>query len=472
MAQKPYKPYYTLVFVSPEKLYISHFSKNFQLLSLHEKERSSGAESLYFAIEDALLGEILGKNTWILATELGIYRIPLERRQVQTLSPAELQQVLAVEAEPLSGISAETTILSYRFVENPSPNPSLDYEVLVFPQKSLQDLNALLHRKGSKLWGLSHPGALPCLIPELEKLSHNQSWQRVEVWPDLVYALYQSSPYQPLQRLMISNAPQLVEWELEIEEWFHRQNAPLGETILVPYRNIVTTSRSFPHLLTLEIETHLTLWLSSWVRSVFSKKPANAEILRLQPSPAPLSKEVRLFLAFFLALITSGLCIGTQSLLEKKYQKGILRLNTLKHPLDHLKENQKLFQTKQSEIEELSKQLSAEEAKFSLLKEIFSRQRERFAILLTELARHCPEDILLQHLEDQQGQLLLKGVCLRPELANQYALQLKQALNTRGWQVGNAQKKRFPQKELWEFEIPLLLLLPFTKRNREPLERF
>ena len=87
-----------------------------------------------------------------------------------------------------------------------------------------------------------------------------------------------------------------------------------------------------------------------------------------------------------------------------------------------------------------------------------TKQRERLARLLVCLAENSSEDLLVQRIDSDTGDPRIHGVCLKPELADQFAKTLAEKLRPFGWEVQAPEKQA---KNLvaggapWEFDMIL-----------------
>jgi hypothetical protein len=89
---------------------------------------------------------------------------------------------------------------------------------------------------------------------------------------------------------------------------------------------------------------------------------------------------------------------------------------------------------------------------------VLDSQRRRFARLLGTLARRGPEGVVVQRIDGTGDEVTVHGICLRPELANQLAVDLDDAVRPLGWHAEPPDKEAL---ELladggpWKFEIEL-----------------
>lgn len=450
------KSKYLLLFVLPDRSYLAGFSggKTPLLIFFQEKKRSENAMTYVDAVEEALLGVSQRLPIFILSAELWTQVLRLQHKGITQLKLEEQQQAIAFEAEIYSGISASDSKLHFYFLDQ-EPDTA-NYWFVQTRQDLFQKLEQLLERSGKRLLGIAHPGA----IPKTTNLFNSEAIaeQRVELWPDCVICVAKSFPFPKIH--IIHSLPELGDWEQEADEWFLQQGDRFCETLLISQKRLAKMSRSFQYLVTFEQESFLEEWVKNWGSVLFQKNP---QVPIIRASPRETTVSTRLFLSLFFAVFVAISCRAVHSFLIQKQRELQHHLEHLEIPIQKWQYAQKELKSLEEEKKKLEQQKILVLQEQQIFQEIFVQQRHRYAILLVAIRKYCPEDIMIQSIEQgQNGTLQLKGLCLTPNLANQFAFALKNSLEKEGWEVSSTKKSALEESPIWSFELKFT---PFSQKN-------
>lgn len=459
------RPKNTILLLLPKKVYLADFSgaQLPKMLSLREKPRS--ATKISNAVEDAFLGEIVGKNVFIFASEAWVQEMPIAQRVVENLQEKELQQTLSFEAEMFSGIGASDSSVGLQLLGNQEENTV--FWLVQLPKNEMQQIEKILQRFGSQLLGVSHPGGLPQRLDPFEQIDAQGNWKRIEFWPDAVICLYAQPNQMPVIHI-INCDPRYGNWQNEAQDWFRQLGIETVENILISGSDLSELSRDFSNTVTLEIEAHTSRWLQAWSQHIFLDGfPAYLPLVL--PSKLAKRRQIHWKALIVFPLIVFLLGLTIQFLFKKRIELLLKEQQTLQ------KTTRKLEQVV-LDVEQARKQLQAlrqlqfsKEDTHAFIQEIFVQHRKRYTELFWALARYVPEDLVLFEMITQQEQILFKGVCLLPHLADEYVKNLKKELDPVGWNVGPATKIILKGSKIWEFQFILkpILVTPRSHSNED-----
>jgi Tfp pilus assembly protein PilN len=458
------KASHTLLAFLPRKTYLVHFSTKSldSVFSVKVKEKSPEEDTVQ-AFENAIRGETLAKEVFILDSSLWCQEVFLKQQALSNLRETELKQALAFEAEFFSGISANDSEIAYQVLDQQEGQSV--YWVLQTPKSALQRLSESVRKQKSRLAGVFHPGGLRSYAPSFLKNGNAQNWQRVELWPECVVCLQNLRGQKRLHLLNI--APQLGNWRPEAEKWFG------GAASSTPTHYITSHSEwnNLPSNLTvyLEEEKYAHEWLKSWCKQLTQ---AHSAIPKLAPfsvkTTSALERQGSSFLssAFFvllLAALGAHYFYHSQQVEQKSKQWSMMqgKINTQK-------EQEKKLEVIQNRIEQLKTDLQNKTLELKIVEEVFQTQKQKYVHLINELADQVPANVSLQEIRAKQQQFFIRGVCLEPGLVDDYVLKLKEKLHDQGWIISPAIKNALEEIPAWNFEIALQPRYPALPTRSDP----
>jgi hypothetical protein len=399
------------------------------LLGLWTQPRPAGAE-LPLLVEMALAtGGKPGSQVCVLSSDLWAQTLPLPVTKTVGMPLPEIAAALNFEAEALSGLSAFESAVGC--VPLSSTNGENTYWLVQGRTADRDQAEEIIRKAGGRLAGIVHPGGLP---RPLDAEAATKSWQRLELWPDAVFCLH-GEPGQSVRLQVLNADPQMGRWHADWAKW-QQENGPVAHTeMLVGPGLEVPSGQDHGKLFWLDNEAALTAWLLAWAEPLTRKE---LTLPVLQPVPRPLSATQHGLIAAALAVLVAGACLGHYVWLDRRIQDTQTELQALQGPAQRLAEIQKQVKEQEKKRDEIHshKEQMERQAQRLLV------QRRRLAQLLRVLAEVKSEDLLLQKLEtDPTGEPSIHGVCLQPELADQFARSLAEALRDFGWEVQPPKKQ-------------------------------
>ena len=169
------RPAVTLLLVLPDRTIRADCSSGAQPALLHLTSCPSG-EDLPSSVETALwTGGPVGRKVWILSTEVWTQTLRVPVRAIADLSPAQLRESLAIEAEPVSGIDASQSALACEALH--VENGDQRYWVSQIPLFHLDRMVQAVRQRRGRLMGVLHPAGVTAIA---------EPTPAVELWPGVI----------------------------------------------------------------------------------------------------------------------------------------------------------------------------------------------------------------------------------------------------------------------------------------------
>lgn len=437
----PRRPATTVLLLTRHLIVRADFASDHGLLELWSQPRPDVNEWPAL-VEIALgLGPKPGGKTYVLCSDLWTQTLGLANISTKKMAADELAAALNFEAETLSGQSAFESSVAVQAL--PAGNA---YWIVQPRTADFVQADQIIHQAGSRLAGLGHPGGLPVALSGAEKAL---PWSRIEFWPDAV--LFLRGNAQGQTQVQVVNAdPQTGLWKADWEAW--RQEAGGGqqpEALIGP--GAVVTVPSLVHAISLEKTAELSAWLTAWAKHLDGGSVA-APLLR--PAKKPMSTPQRWAIAVGLA---AAVLLGSASLhylLDRNLRVASAELQQIEAQKKALADIQKQNDDLKARQQDLRGQIDGMETSLKVL----ATHRQRLSLFLTRLSELHPEHLVVDKIDIEAGEPRLRGHCLQPELADQFANQLAQALLDQGWEVQSPKKvalKVAVDGAPWSFDIQL-----------------
>jgi hypothetical protein len=308
----------------------------------------------------------------------------------------------------------------------------------------LEQAYELVRKAGSRLVGLGHPGGAPRLLGPAKESS---SWCRIEFWPDAVFFLHGDGQGPPHVQVLNTDA-QMGRWRADWDACHQNLSGEVvKEALAGPGMNVPPVGGA----VSFSLDDHDTLssWLAAWAECLTEKAP---RLPLVRPDRQPLSARARKALAFGLTALVLFGCWSFHFFLDWRLQHTHAEIRRAQEP-----ENQRKFlETQIQGMQAKQNEFQARTENIEKALRVLGKQRQRQAILLVTLATHYPENLVVEKIDTEGGEPQLRGNCLEPELADQFANKLSQCLVTHGWEVQAPKKQArniMANGSPWSFEI-------------------
>ncbi len=420
----------TILLITRQGLVRADLSRQHRLLGLWQQPRPELRDLPALAEAALQLGPKPGRLVWVLSTDLWTQTLELPAQKTAGISNAELAGALNFEVEALSGLNAFEAVVGHAAVGVRENNQL--FWVVQARTADIEQLGDTICKSGARLAGVAHPGGL-CRRSLTHEDGRDGSWQRIELWPDAVLAL-EGGPNGAADVHLSSSDPEMGRWKADVADWQQKREPPQRRELLVAAGITVPAEVKGQRLVRLDDDDHLKSWLVAVAEQLALKEP-KAPLIR--PAPRPLSVGQRRGIAVALAIAVLVLCFAHYQVCDWRIKAASTESNQLQEPARRLPELQKQvanFEAKRDTMKQEIEQLNHSAARLT-------KQRERLARLLVCLAENSSEDLLVQRIDSDTGDPRIHGVCLKPELADQFARTLAEKLRPFGWEV-QAPKKQ------------------------------
>ena len=429
------------------------------------EEHRLAADDLPSQVEAALrLSKRRPGRVWILAGDIWTQTLALPPEALSGLSPDEITRALGFEAEPFSGLGAMEAVMAA--VPLPSEGRQRQFWLTELPAAQLEQIEFLVRQSGGRLMGISHPGGLPAALDARA----GTSWRRIELWPGAIIAILgpfsnipdergagRSSTASAANVTVVNTEPKPGRWLNDVAPLESSGPAGTATHWLHATRSVAVEELPDAGRFSLEDRSTQEQFLIAWAQQLSASKAAVPQIV---PLKRPMSIGVRYGISAGIGGVALAVCIVAQLFVNsrsdrltgetKKLQASAAQLTKFKSDNDKL----------QTKRDELKKSCDTLKDDLEHYRQVMRAQRQRLVTLLTVLARRGQEDLLIRKIEGTENEVVLHGLCLETQfadnLADALAGALAEALGPEGWQV---QPPTRQSKEMlvgggpWEFEV-------------------
>lgn len=397
-----------------------------EITGLWSQSRRSGLSLVESVRAAVALGAGTGRQVLVLTTEAWTQTLNLHRGQVSGLVREELEQALAFEAEPFSGLSPLDSVIGA--CDSGARDGSASFWVVQLARSERDDIQRLIKETGGRLVGIGHPGGMP--LP-LTSIPSGGAWRRIECW-DGAWVLVTCEDGLAVQTKVIPSAPEARDLPTHgrIERLHARESAVFADDALP-----------------LSDDSTLRLW--------FGKVPlalAQSAALPLIVADAPVrSRNVPLVVGAVLTAVVVALSLaqwlwfgGVNHLLEEKRSEHAAI--------------QPLIDTANKEIPKLNTALAEAQKKQQSLARV-EMQRGAVLLLMQQLAKHCSQDVVVRSIKPERGMMTLGGVSLEAASVDELGIVLTNSLKPAGLVARPVEKKArqaLANDGPWDFSIAVM----------------
>jgi len=383
-------------------------------------------------------------RVFILSSDVWTRTLRVPALNLKSLSTAELQQSLAFEAEPLSGLSpadAATAVVTLGETHGMG-----DAWIGQLSAATLAEIDEVVRGAGGKLAGVLHPAGVPVA---LNLGQTNERAVRVEFWADATARVVHDGAKPAI--LQIEQGAATANREAIVGEWARQSNVAVQRVdVLIPdFRPSVEGEHTFADDATLEA------WLSAWHGVLAARKPAAPSIA---PPPRPLSMQQRRNISAVLAGVALLACVGHGYWVRSALEAAQAERNRVEAPGRELAS----IKQQQGDLEKALTKLREETSKRSdevkQTEATLVAHRRRLGELLERLGRESTHEWVLRRIEGTPRELKLVGLTMHPEHISVLAADLAADLSKLGWAVDPPNHTARNQRDdggPWTFELRL-----------------
>jgi cell division protein FtsB len=395
-------------------------------------------EIVAFVAAEAGKMRTFGRNVWVLCDGLSIHSLSLPTVQTAGVADDLLIQALLFELEAATGFPTVGRDLAFALVG--SEDDMNQYWVSLAPQDTFKQVQAAVGKAGGRLSGLLHPGGLPLPLSD-----GSGDWWRLEYWPETVLGLSGAGEKADAVQTFQPRA------QRDLERW--RKTLPAGARVEQLGSGAVQEMEAEIAHARLDDEGDLTRWLGAWAMLLTAADAPAVPVFRPKAHPY---REY-----FFMGGVAAAalvICISHLGWFSVRANRAQVQLEVLKKTEAEIKTLRDAIKKKQDEHDKLRKEVAMLEGSQASLPAVVSALRRRPAVLLKALSEYRTEGIVIDEIATDQGEIMVRGIALRPSEANHLASLLHDRLQFSGWDVAPSLSndlKALPEGGPWGFEIKL-----------------
>ncbi|MEO1525753.1 MAG: cell division protein ZapB [Planctomycetota bacterium] len=387
---------------------------------------------------EALLAAMPGRQrqVFVLSTEVWSQIVPVESRSLRRIDKSQIPQMLAFEAESLSGIPASGARTSLELVEA-GPLETTYWVSQIDAARFAQAADAIAFN-GGKMLGMLHPAGLASSLT-----ATRGEWSRIEKWDDLTVAVIGRGKGKP-QRRFLADVESSIDTPATARDYltsngvnsaawieFLRDAAgteAVGASILTG-NQIPASPGSETGAYDLALESDLRVFLECWSTSL--RKPSGIPVIvPIRQQASPRTKRTMALAATAAALV--GVALHSQL----TTRTNAARVESLRSQIQELQDPIDAFSQRQQELAELREDVVEAEARQQRLQTQMVRYRGQLAIHRSRMAsllraieeQQRPYDLSIDRIEGDGSQLRLVGYSRYPNEVIQFAYDLAQRL--------------------------------------------
>lgn len=383
-------------------------------------------------------------RVFVLSSDVWTRTLRVPAMNLKSLSTSELQQSLAFEAEPLSGLSpaeAATAVLTLG-----ESHGMGDAWIGQIAAGTLAEIDEVVRGAGGKLAGVLHPAGVPAALDFGRPLERAV---RVEFWADATARVVHDGD-RPTE-LQIEQGAATANREAIVGEWARQSEVDLDRVdVLVPdFRPSVDGEHTFADEATLE------LWLTAWHGALTARKPTAPTIV---PPPRPLTTQQRRNIAAALAGVALLVCAGHGYWTRMGIEAAQAEQNRVEAPGRELATIKQQQGDTQKALDKLREETTKRSGEVKQAEQTLIAHRRRLGELLERLSHESSHDWVLRRIEGSPRELKLVGLTMHPEHISTLAADLAVDLAKLGWAVEPPTHSARNQRNdggPWSFELRL-----------------
>jgi len=384
-------------------------------------------------------------NVYVLSSDVWTRTLRVASLNLRNLSATEMQQSLAFEAEPLSGLSpleAATAVVPP--VESQGVPSAWIGQIAA---ETLAEIDDVVRGTGGKLQGVLHPAGVPGSWP-VDEAAATMPVARVEFWADAT--VYQLTEAKHVVSLRVEDSAATANRERLVDDFARQSGASAQVEMLIPdFRAATGAERTFAD------EALFEQWLSAWRRALTARHPA---VPVVRPSARPLSAGQRRNIAVVLGCLALGACMAHGYWIRQGIEAATAEQARVEEPGQQLAAMQQRQAEAEKSLTKLREEVAKRKADVGQAQEMLAAHRRRLGELLDRLGKESSQQWVLREISGTPRDLKLVGVTMHPEHISVLAADLAVDLADLGWAVEPPKHMARNQQNdggPWSFELRL-----------------
>ncbi|QGJ68957.1 Hypothetical protein PBC10988_6220 [Planctomycetales bacterium 10988] len=374
------------------------------------------------------------QTVYVVSTEVWSQAITVESRAVRRIDKDQVPQILAFEAQSLSGLAPQQALTAS--LPLTSDLMESTFWVSQIDLAKFEQTAEAVQFSGGKFQGMLHPAGLGV---SLTALAAKSGWSRLELWEDLSLVVTGNGKKAPRYQVLTERPIEPINPEELVQ--FLQRSSPSAALSLAeilwesPFGSPVADENedgSVVHqlrLFNLQTEEALKFLLAGWSSALSSKKNV---VPTLRPLRRGASKESRRTLALGAVALAILFVAGygrISGALNEAY------LEELKQEATRLQQPIKQFETSQKNLTEVKTELANLQIDKGKLEQQIERYKssvdvhqDRMVTLLQFLADQCPYDVVIRQVECDGDHIRIQGRSVSVESITTLGMDLEKKL--------------------------------------------
>lgn len=381
---------------------------------------------------EALLAAMPGRQrqVYVLSTEVWSQAVTVESRSLRRIDKAQIPQLMAFEAESLSGMSVVQARTALELIDA-GPMETTYWISQIDSTRFAQASDAVAFN-GGKLLGIAHPAGLPVSLG-----GFRSGWTRFERWDDLSIAITKQGR-SSLERAFLSDSADRVDSPIaarnhlagaaidiagKVEFLDATMIADVGDTIDMPDEPVENSYK-------LSRRNDFEKFLSSWAQTL--RSPKSIPVIRpIRRTSTAQTKRTLALAATAAAIMGIALHYNFSKARDKQLVEELQQqLLTLQEPIEAFNQQQTELGNLATQLTTVQSQIDDLETKVMQYRGQIGIHRSRMARLLRMLSENRPGDIIISSASSDGNSVRLVGRSMRPEPIIDYASALAEKLRS------------------------------------------
>ncbi|MEM6470309.1 MAG: hypothetical protein AAF802_12205 [Planctomycetota bacterium] len=430
------------------------------------------------------LGKSRRRQVYVLTTRCWTGSVAIGPDLVSGSSGDDLEQMVALEAETYSGISAFESSTSIR----PLPPDALGdarFWLTQIPDTDLRSIDEAVRQAGGKLVGIGHPA-----VPTVDAKGPTEPWSSLQNW-DEATLLIRGCGGAIADFHSMSSGLQSQRTLQEFEAFFQTQGSAAAPFTAEEGVGSGSAAKSklqwigpgeLPHAIAglpeavdcerfdSGTESDLKRWASAWMRTQ-AKQAVSVPLVTIPKRP--MSKEAGIAIAAVLGLLMMAACFAHYRHLQNQLAEMDANIARMQGQKDQLKSDEDRVKALQKDAEE-----AESEAKSSMIEsmkiatdnataaQIIEANRRRWLALVDSSIDVSDDSVWLSEIQSTEGTVSLRGLAIDDASVHRLAARLESTDAAKYWQVLPASTTVEPDTTLIGFTIDLLAVSGNDKKNK------
>ncbi len=368
---------------------------------------------------EAVLAAMPGRQrqVYVLSTDVWSQTVTVESRSLRRIDKSQVPQMLAFEAESLSGIPANAARTSIHLLET-GPLETTYWLSQLDAARFSQVADAIAFN-GGKLMGIAHPAGLSLPI----SISRGD-WTRLELWQDLTVAVSRHER-STVRRQFLSEPEEPIENAAAARDFMKRAGVEPGPVVelLNGLKSVKSSveANGEQHNLSISDEDDLRIFMQAWGRQLRHAKHIPVIVPIRQKASAQTKRLVGLAAT---AAVVIGVAAHHQynsTLNESRIEELETKITELQAPVQAHASDKKRLNKIETDLNSASESLASLEKEVLIYQGEVGISRSRMAALLRTLSEQRPQDLFLSEVTANGNEIRIVGRSMDSESIVEFA---------------------------------------------------